>query len=74
MVDITPMEFFLWAHIKALMYTLLDDSEEDLTACIVEAAATITQKPGIFECSCQSLLCRCQLCIEVSGHMFEHLF
>ena len=37
---LTPMDFFLWGHIKALIYTSLGDSEEDLIALIVEAAAT----------------------------------
>jgi hypothetical protein len=31
------------------------------------------QQPGIFECTCQYLLCWCLLCIEVSVHMLEHL-
>jgi len=49
--DLTPMDFFLWGHIKALIYTLPVDSEEELIACIVDAAATIRQQPGIFECT-----------------------
>jgi len=47
--DLTPLDLFLWGHIKALIYTSPVDSEEDLIACIVEAAATIRQQPGIFE-------------------------
>jgi hypothetical protein len=37
------MDFFLWGHIQALIYTSLVDSEEDLIALIlvVEVAATI---------------------------------
>jgi hypothetical protein len=34
------MGFFVWGHIKALIYVLPVDSEEDLIAHIVEAAAT----------------------------------
>jgi hypothetical protein len=48
------------------------NSKEDFIAHIVKAAATIRKKPGIFE-SHQSLLCRHRLCIEIGGHMFEHL-
>jgi hypothetical protein len=55
--DLTTMDFFLWGHIKALIYILPVDSEEDLIAHIVEAAATIRQQPGSFERTCQSLLC-----------------
>jgi hypothetical protein len=35
-------------HIKALIYTLPVDSEEDLIARTVEAVAAIRQHPGIF--------------------------
>ena len=48
-------------------------SEVDLIARIVEAAATIRQQPDIFESTHQTLLHRFRLCIEVGGHMFEHL-
>ena len=53
--DVTPMNFFLWDHIKALIYTSPVDSEEDFIARIVEAATYI------FERTRQSLLRRCQL-------------
>jgi hypothetical protein len=33
------MDFFLWGHIKALIYTSPVDSEQDLITCIVEVAA-----------------------------------
>jgi hypothetical protein len=49
------------------------ESEEDLIGRIVEAAATIRQKPGIFERTRQSLLRRCNFVIEVRGRTFEHL-
>jgi hypothetical protein len=35
-----PMDFFLRGHIKGLIYMLPVDSEEDLIARTVEAAAT----------------------------------
>ena len=38
--DLTPMVFFLWGHIKALIYTWPVDCEEDLIVHIVEAAGT----------------------------------
>ena len=68
--------FFLLGYIKAMIYTLPLDSEEALIARIVEAAATIRQQPGIFECSYQShqsLLHRHQLCIKVGGCTLEQL-
>jgi len=47
--DFTPMDFVLWSHTKALIYTSPVDSEGDLIACIVGAAATLRQQSGIFE-------------------------
>ena len=71
--DLTSVDFFLWGHIKALIYTSPVDSEEDLIARVVETAVTIRQRPGIFERTRQILLRRCVLCIEVGGRKFEHL-
>jgi hypothetical protein len=65
------MDDFLWGHIKTLIYTSPVDSEDDFIARIVEAAATIRQKPGIFGRTRQSLLRR-RLCAEVGGRTFEH--
>jgi hypothetical protein len=58
---------------KALIYMSPVDSEEVLIARIVEAEATIRQKPGIFESTCQFLLYRCRPFIEVGGRTFERL-
>jgi hypothetical protein len=73
--DLTQMDFFLWGHIKALIYTSPGDSEEDRTriARILEAATNFRQQPGILERTCPSQLRRCRLCIEVGGRTFEHL-
>jgi glycerol-3-phosphate cytidylyltransferase-like family protein len=68
------MDFFLWGHIKALIYTLPIGYEEDLIARVAEATVTLRQQLGIFERTRQSLLRRCRLCIEVGGRTFEHLF
>jgi hypothetical protein len=51
----TPMDFFLWYHIKALIYTWQFNSEDDLIARIVKALATIKQQHAIFECARHSV-------------------
>ena len=74
----TPLDLFLWCHIKALIYTWKFDSEEDLNCRIVKEVATIRQQCAIFECTRQSILRlrrrRCRLCIEIWGLAFERLF
>ena len=47
------------------------DSEEDLIAHTIEAAATIRQQPGIFACTHQSAVSSAD--IEVGGHTFKYL-
>ena len=47
--DLTQMDFFLWSHFKALIYSLPVDFEEYLIACLVKAAVIIRQQPSIFE-------------------------
>jgi len=67
------MEFFLWGHIKVVIYTSPCDSEEDRIARILETATTFRQQPGILERTSHSLLRRCRLYIEVGGRTYEHL-
>jgi len=47
--DLTPMDFILWGHVNALIYMSPVDSEEDLIACVVEAAATTSQQPDVIQ-------------------------
>jgi hypothetical protein len=70
-LDLTTMVFFLWGHIKALICMSTVDSDEDLIACITEAAVTTRPQPGIFDHTCQFLLCHCWLFIKVSGQMLK---
>jgi hypothetical protein len=57
--------FFVWGHIKALIYTPPVDSEEDLIIRIFEVAANIRQQPGTFE-SQVSLCCVTVFCVSRS--------
>ncbi|PSN57661.1 hypothetical protein C0J52_05383, partial [Blattella germanica] len=46
-------------------------TEADLVARVAAAALFITQTPGIFERTRQSLVRSCHLCMEVNGGIFE---
>ncbi|GBM61807.1 hypothetical protein AVEN_80449-1 [Araneus ventricosus] len=71
--DRNPLDFFLWGHIKSLVYETPVDSAEDLVAKIVVDADKINSTPGIFERVHQSFLRRCELCNDKRGRHFEHL-
>lgn len=69
--DLTPMDFFLWGHIKNYVYKESIDSRIELQNKIIEAFATIT--PNMVANAATSLLRRAQLCIECNGGQFEQL-
>ncbi|GBM89233.1 hypothetical protein AVEN_45275-1 [Araneus ventricosus] len=71
--DLSRLNYFLWEHLKSLVYANPVDSEEDLVARISIAAARVREIPGIFESERQSLHRCCQALITVGGRNFEQL-
>ena len=57
--DLTCHDFFLWGYMKSMVYETDIDSEEDLVARIVSAAAEVRETPGIFGRVRQSMASRC---------------
>jgi hypothetical protein len=62
------LDFFLWGHVKNVVYRHPIDTEEQL---IQEAFATIT--PEMVTNSKRSLLRRARFCLQMNGGHFEHL-
>jgi hypothetical protein len=71
--DLNPVEFYLWGHLKALLYAAPVDSEEPLHHHIVDACQTISSSPGIFEWTWQSMMRHVEVWIEFHGGRFEHV-
>lgn len=71
--DLSSLDFFLWGALKAIVYHDPVESEMDLVARLVCAAATIKETPGVFDRVRQSMLRRCQACLVSDGANFEHL-
>lgn len=69
--DITPLDFFLWGHIKALVYRTPVQNIQDLTNRIQNAAATVT--PQMLTRVRENLVRRAQICLEVQGQHIENL-
>ena len=57
--DLTCLDFFLWYNMKSMVYETDIDSEEDLIARIVSAAAEVRETPGIFGMVRQNMARRC---------------
>jgi hypothetical protein len=69
--DLNPLDFFLWGHVKNVVYKQPIYTEEQLRGCIQEAFATITSEMVIN--SKRSLLRWARLCLQMNGGHFEHL-
>lgn len=69
--DLTMLDFFLWGHIKNIVYRTAPDTVEELRQRIIEAAATVT--PEMLDNVHRSTGRRINRCVAVNGRNFEHL-
>lgn len=71
--DLTPLDFFLWGHMKTLVYDTPVESEMDLIGRVVAAAGDVADDQPMLSRVQQSFVKRCQLCIDTGGRHFEQL-
>lgn len=69
--DLNILDFFLWGHLKSLVYTTPVETVEELRNRIMASCNTIRNTPGIFERVRQSLRRRLEACVTVGGGHFE---
>jgi hypothetical protein len=69
--DFNPLNFYLWEHLKSLVYATPVD--EALHLRIVDACQTFRNFPGIFERMQRPMMRRVETFIESYGGHFEHL-
>lgn len=71
--DCNPLDFYLWGHLKDLVYRAPIPTVQVLRERIEHSFQIIRNTPGIFERVRQSMIRRCGACIEARGGHFEHL-
>jgi hypothetical protein len=71
--DLTSLDFFLWGHLKNLVYETPVASPENLIAKIVAAAGEIQDDPDMLSRVRQSYVHRYNVCINVGGRSFEQV-
>lgn len=71
--DLNPIDFFLWGHLKTLVYATPVDRQEDLLARIQDGCDQIRNMPGVLGRVRNSMIRRCNVCIQVGGSHIEHL-
>lgn len=69
--DLTPLDFFMWGYIKDRVYMSPPTTPEDMENRIRDACRTIT--PFILRNVGENLVKRLNMCVQVGGHIFEHL-
>lgn len=69
--DLTPLDFFLWGHLKDLVFVTPPENIDDLRVRIRNACQSIPQDMLIN--AARSVNRRCQICIANNGLHIEHL-
>jgi len=71
--DLTPLSYYLWGHMKTLVYETGVDTGAALRDRIFGAAEHIRNHPDIIASATQYLLMRAENCIAAGGGHFEQL-
>ncbi|KAJ4425894.1 hypothetical protein ANN_27520 [Periplaneta americana] len=71
--DLNPLDFYLWGHLKSLVYSSSVPDLESLRDRIVACSEDIYNTPGVWDRVCRSMRHRCEVCIQAGGGHFEHL-
>ncbi|KAJ8895721.1 hypothetical protein PR048_001058 [Dryococelus australis] len=70
--DLTSVDYFLWGHMKGLIYQTSVESEKELLAPIIAAADL--GLPGIGGRVCQNIVRRYRVCVDVTGRHIKPFF
>ena len=71
--DLTPLEFFLWVHVKCVVYVNPANTRQELNERIFTACDQIRHSPSKFARVRQVMARRRKECNQVQGTHFEHL-
>ncbi|KAJ4440420.1 hypothetical protein ANN_08561 [Periplaneta americana] len=71
--DLNPLDFYLWDHLKSLVYSSPVPDLESLRNRIVTCSEDIRNTPGVWDRVRRSMRHRCEVCIQAGGGNFEHL-
>jgi hypothetical protein len=69
--DLTPMDFFLWGHLKEQVYAIPPRTIEDLVARFKAAVTTVDG--SMLRRVRENSVPRTAVCLEMDGGRFEHL-
>lgn len=71
--DLNSLDYFLWGHLKTLVYSQPIQTEEELRNRIIVSCEAIRNTPGIFQRVRESMRKRAEACILAGGGHFQQL-
>jgi hypothetical protein len=71
--NLNPLDFWLWGHLKTLVYSGAINDPEVLHQWVEHACQEIRVKPGIFNRVCTSVRRKAESCVEMHGNHMAHL-
>ena len=71
--DLTPIDYYIWGHMKTLVYEKKVDSRRELRARILAVAEQIRNRPDRIASAIQSLLICAENCLANGGGHFEQI-
>ena len=69
--DLTPMDYFLWGHLKSQVYRKNPKTIEDLKKAVRSAVRQV--RPDTCRAAVESAQRRAALCLEREGDHLEHI-
>ncbi|GBL89022.1 hypothetical protein AVEN_255173-1 [Araneus ventricosus] len=69
--DLAPLDFFLWGHLKELVYRDVVTTQMDLVARLHAACTSVD--PSMLQRVMTAIPRRAQACLDMYGRHFEHL-
>jgi hypothetical protein len=69
--DLTPLDYYLWGHMKSLVYSNKPQTRDELIQNIMAAAASIRDDPDTLQRATSSIIRRARMCCEAAGGHFE---
>lgn len=69
--DLNPLDYYFWGHLKQLVYHVEITTRQQLLDRIEDAANSIRNDPNIIRRVTESLVRRCEACIQAEGGHFE---
>jgi hypothetical protein len=71
--DLNPLDFYMWGHLKSVVYTTPANDVMELQQKVVAACEDIRRRNGVFERVRGSMMRRAAVCVTVQGGHFQHL-